>query len=97
VDRQVFLMVIGARARASRAPGSALEPALLAAFLGALVATSVHSTVIEKLNFRHVWLLLGMICAATAAPATAGARVKPAPRLFRLPRFGALLPRGGES
>ncbi len=50
---------------------------LRAAFVGGLVATAVHSAVIEKLHFRHYWMFLALACAATA-----GAR-------FRAPDDGA--------
>jgi len=42
---------------------------LRAVFVGGLVASAVHSTVIEKLHFRHYWLYLALACAATAAAA----------------------------
>ena len=42
---------------------------LRAVFVGGLVASAVHSTVIEKLHFRHYWLFLALACAATAAAA----------------------------
>jgi hypothetical protein len=55
--------------------------ALWAAFLGALVATSIHSLVIEKLHFRHFWLCLAILTAMTAKEAAAGrAADAPAPR-----------------
>jgi hypothetical protein len=36
-----------------------------AAMAAALTASAVHSAVIEKLHFRHFWLLLAMVCAST--------------------------------
>jgi O-antigen ligase/polysaccharide polymerase Wzy-like membrane protein len=95
---QAFGMVIATRARCvARAAGSALDPAMLASFLAALVGTSVHSMVIEKLNFRHFWLLLGMVCAATvAARAAASHRVSPVPRAVRRRHFLSLA-RGGAT
>jgi hypothetical protein len=46
-----------------------------AAFLGALAASSMHSLVIEKLHFRHFWLLLALITTmCTGAPAAPVAR-----------------------
>jgi len=42
---------------------------LRAVYAGGLVASAVHSTVIEKLHFRHYWLYLALACAATAAAA----------------------------
>jgi hypothetical protein len=42
---------------------------LRSVFVGGLVASAVHSTVIEKLHFRHYWLYLALACASTAAAA----------------------------
>jgi len=42
---------------------------LWAALIGALVASTVHSSVIEKLHFRHYWLFLALACALSTAPA----------------------------
>jgi O-antigen ligase len=39
---------------------------LRAAFIGGLLASAVHSAVIEKLHFRHAWLFLATACAVTA-------------------------------
>jgi hypothetical protein len=36
---------------------------VLAALAGGLVATAVHSTVIEKLHFRHFWVFLALASA----------------------------------
>jgi O-antigen ligase len=56
---------------------------LRAAFVGGLIATAVHSTVIEKLHFRHYWIFLALACAATAGatfrPAEAPSRPLPGP------------------
>jgi len=67
--------------RARRAPegrrsrrGAAMWTAAMA---GALTASTVHSTVIEKLHFRHFWLLLGLVCGS--ALMAAGRRDRPAP------------------
>jgi O-antigen ligase len=49
-----------------RGPAPRLEW-LRAAFAGGLVATAVHSAVIEKLHFRHYWLFLALACATMAA------------------------------
>ena len=79
---QVFVMLLAARARTAAGAGhAAADPALLAALLGGLVGTCVHSMVIEKLNFRHFWLFLSLAC-ATCAPARdlAAARPRPRPR-----------------
>ncbi len=35
-----------------------------AAMAAAMAASAVHSAVIEKLHFRHFWLLLAMVCAS---------------------------------
>ena len=90
---QVFGMALAARVRPGRQPADARrDAALLASFLGALVATSLHSMVIEKLHFRHVWLFLGLVCAVTgsvAARETAAARPVPLPRPGAATRLGA--------
>jgi O-antigen ligase len=76
---QVFAMVLGARRRLSDLVGSSRAGgALWAAFLGALVGTSVHSLVIEKLHFRHFWLYMAILTAMTAKEAAAE-RVADAP------------------
>jgi hypothetical protein len=43
--------------------------------LGGLVASAVHSVVIEKLHFRHYWLFLALACALAA-----GERFRPESR-----------------
>jgi O-antigen ligase len=57
---QVFVRVLRGRARIAERAGRRWGSALWPAFLGALVATMVHSTVIEKLHFRHFWMLMAM-------------------------------------
>ncbi len=60
--------------------------ALTAAMAAALAASAMHSTVIEKLHFRHFWLLLGLVSAsafvastpAEAAPVTRSTPAGPA-------------------
>lgn len=49
-------------------PGAAARRAnlLRAVFVGGLIASAVHSVVIEKLHFRHYWLFLALACASTA-------------------------------
>jgi O-antigen ligase len=37
--------------------------ALVAALAGALTCSAVHSLTLERLHFRHFWILLAMICA----------------------------------
>jgi len=97
---QAFGMVLGARRRlGEHAGGAAARAILLASLLGALVGTSVHSLVIEKLHFRHFWMFLALVCAMTAeapAPARAAARPGRAPGPATEARFGALATPGGE-
>jgi hypothetical protein len=45
-----------------------------ACMMGALMASAVHSAVIEKLHFRHFWLFLAMVCASTYAAQRRAAR-----------------------
>ena len=67
---QAFVMVLRSRQRLSDLVGSPrVGASLWAAFLGALVATSVHSLVIDKLHFRHFWLFLAILTAMTSAEA----------------------------
>lgn len=42
--------------------------ALVAALAGALACSAVHSLTLERLHFRHFWLLLAVICALAEAP-----------------------------
>jgi hypothetical protein len=49
--------------------------ALVAALAGALAASAVHSLTIERLHFRHFWLLLAIVCAL--AETTRRTRSKP--------------------
>ncbi len=60
----------------TRAERASLWTASMAA---ALTSSAVHSTVIEKLHFRHFWLLLAMVCASTYIAKRHAAR-----RLLRL-------------
>ena len=61
---QAIAMVIRGRRRLeARLGSSAAGGALWAAFTGALVGSTVHSLVIEKLHFRHFWLFLAMAAA----------------------------------
>jgi O-antigen ligase len=71
-----FAMVGRGRKHLDRRLGSAeAGGAVWAAFLGALAASSMHSLVIEKLHFRHFWLLLALITTmCTEAPAIAAPR-----------------------
>lgn len=47
-------------------PDRAGQRLVLAALLAGLVASSVHSIVIEKLHFRHFWLYLALALASSA-------------------------------
>jgi hypothetical protein len=38
----------------------------------ALAASAVHSTVIEKLHFRHFWLFLALVCGSSLMAAERG-------------------------
>ena len=49
------------RRRTERGPG--VGGAVVAAVIGGLVATSVHSLTVEALHFRHTWLFLAVLCA----------------------------------
>jgi O-antigen ligase len=60
----------GRRRIAARVAGPS-STTLWAACIGALVAMSVHSLVIEALHFRHVWFALAIICALTSRPEAA--------------------------
>lgn len=42
--------------------------ALMAAFMGGLLATALHSFFMEKLHFRHYWVFMALIYAVAAAP-----------------------------
>ena len=43
--------------------GRLVGGALVAAAIGGLVATSVHSLTVESFHFRHTWLFLAVLCA----------------------------------
>jgi hypothetical protein len=58
----------GRRALEMRTGDRAAAGILLAALLGGLVASSVHSIVIEKLHFRHFWVFLAMAVALCSPP-----------------------------
>ena len=63
-----FVSIIkGWRRHADPAWQSGAGGALAAALAGGLVATTVHSFVMEKLHFRHYWLFLAMVCAYRSA------------------------------
>jgi len=62
-----FACALGARRRIrERLGGGPGANALWAAVVGSLVATTVHSTVIEKMHFRHFWLFLAVLFALAA-------------------------------
>jgi O-antigen ligase len=71
--------------------------ALAAALVGGLVATTIHSFVIEKLHFRHFWMFLAIVFAFRAAgpprPARAGARAPDEGHPRRAPRGSVGIPR----
>ena len=82
---QIFAMVIGSRRQLNERTGSVRAGgALWAALLGALVGTSVHSLVIEKLHFRHFWLFLAIVTALCSRASTPGP-VALAPEPRRIP------------
>jgi O-antigen ligase len=63
-----FVMVVrGRHAIAAKVGGVRAGRILTASLLGGLVASAVHSTVVEKLHFRHFWVFLALACALTAA------------------------------
>jgi hypothetical protein len=71
-----FLLVLGVAGPPLAGAGRTLDASaarhlewLRAVFVGGLVASAVHSTVIEKLHFRHYWLYLALAFASTAAAA----------------------------
>lgn len=70
-----LLMLIGApfgrigrllKRLVSKWPQTPWGGAFTAAMIGGLVASAVHSLVIEKFHFRHFWLYLAILCAVTA-------------------------------
>jgi O-antigen ligase len=61
---QCFVLVRRVWRRRER--GGRADPmagALVAGLAGALACSAVHSLTIERLHFRHFWLLLAMVCA----------------------------------
>ena len=50
-----------------------------ASMAAALAASAVHSTVIEKLHFRHFWLLLALVCGSSLVAAERAARASGEP------------------
>jgi O-antigen ligase len=73
---QVFAKVGAAWRRRVRAGVTdSATGALVAALAGALAASAVHSLTIERLHFRHFWLLLAIVCAL--AETTRRTRSKP--------------------
>ena len=58
--------------------------ALVAAMAGALTSSAVHSLTIERLHFRHFWMLLAIVCAlaeTTRAHRARRAETEPAGRV----------------
>jgi len=69
-----YARVIRGRRRIAVRVAGPSATTLWAACIGALVATTVHSLVIEALHFRHLWFSLAIICALTSRPDTVPAR-----------------------
>ena len=67
---------------AKRTRGAGVWTAGMAA---ALAASAVHSTVIEKLHFRHFWLLLAMVCGSMYLAAQQAAEAAEAAPEIALP------------
>ncbi len=80
---QAFAKVASAWKRRVRAgTADAAASALVAAMAGALASSAVHSLTIERLHFRHFWLLLAIVCAiAETSRAHAARRTATAPRV----------------
>ena len=75
-----FMQIARYWKRARRLEGHRVDAASwTAAMAAAMVASSMHSTVIEKLHFRHFWLFLAMVCGSTllAVREAAAARERP--------------------
>lgn len=65
-----------AQAWRQRARGGAADRAsgaLVAGLAGALACSAVHSLTIERLHFRHFWLLLAIVCALAETARARGA------------------------
>lgn len=79
---QAFAKIASAWKRRVRAgTADAAASALVAAMAGALASSAVHSLTIERLHFRHFWLLLAIVCAiAETSRAHAARRTAAAPR-----------------
>jgi len=60
------------RVRAGTADAAA--SALVASLAGALACSAVHSLTIERLHFRHFWLLLALVCALAETARAVSAR-----------------------
>ncbi len=81
----------------ARAREEGRDHAFTAAMAAVLAASAMHSTVIEKLHFRHFWLVLALLCGAAAMAREAAAAAEdeaplpvpqtpaPAPALRALP------------
>lgn len=80
----VFARVIRTRRRR--------DPLWVAALLGALVATTVHATVIERLHFRHVWLFLALAWALPRERPRAAQPARTGEERWPRPAPGAALP-----
>lgn len=92
-----FAMVGRGRKHLDRRLGNAAAGgAVWAAFLGALAASSMHSFVIEKLHFRHFWLLLALITTMCTAWPVVTAPRRPGRELPDLGDTRAALPGGAR-
>jgi O-antigen ligase len=92
-----FAMVGRGRKHLDRRLGNAAAGgAVWAAFLGALAASSMHSFVIEKLHFRHFWLLLALITTMCTAWPVVTAPRRPGRELPDLGDARAALPGGAR-
>ena len=85
-----FATVVRGRRYVRQRAGDAHWATLWAALLGALTATIVHSSVIEAMHFRHLWMSLAMVCALASAPPAE--RPEVVRRSVRSPRAGVPVP-----
>ena len=70
----LFMHVAGFWRNSQRGRRGASRRAALwtASMTAVLVASAVHSLVIEKLHFRHYWLFLALVCASSLTAAESG-------------------------
>jgi hypothetical protein len=60
------IVVLSMRRQGGERRARTVSATMRAAMLGGLVATTLHSTMIEKLHFRHDWAFLALVWAASA-------------------------------